>query len=665
MSASRDQLALWAPTHAQRTIDSDVADPVARVLLDRSEPHLDHPFDYLVPAKLAERAQPGRRARVRLAGKLVDAWILERTDTTTHTGTLQPLSSVSHTVSVLTEQIYEVAREVAHRYAGVTAEVLAQAIPPRHGITEEKILEVGREVRFPDHHLGASAWETWRQGQAFLAHLAGGDSPRAVWQALPGLGEASPEAMMAAAVEACLASGRSVIVMAPTIDAVERAAQAVRERVGQGEPVEILHSRLAPSARYGAFMRALLGQTRVVIGMQSAVYAPLARLGLIVMWDDGADAYASRRAPYVHARVAAVTRARHARCGLLIGSYARTCASQLLVESGWAHPISPPIAHVRAATPQVDIIDDEWRAQRGGSGKGRIPARVQAIVREALRAGPVLVHVPRAGYIPVIRCGECGASARCGSCGGPLAAQRGGAIACAWCGRDGEMTACAQCGKRRWRAGRVGSERTAEELGRAFAGTPVISSSSDAGVIDSLDSRPRLIVATAGAEPHVEGGYAAGLILDAHVLLARPELWVPEEALRRWFAIGALVRPTGRLLIVGDVSTRLAQTCIRWDGTGLAASALEERRALAFPPVARLATVSGDERDVADFLARLDPHLPVLGPLPSERAGEARAIVRAKPDESHEFTDELLRVAAARSISRLRRVRIQVDPATM
>jgi primosomal protein N' (replication factor Y) len=106
--------------------------PVARLLVDVPLAHLDRPFDYLVPERMAEAAVPGCRVRVRFAGQLVGGYLLERVATSDHQGRLAWLERVVSPERVLTPQIAALAREVADRYAGTVADVLRLAIPPRH-----------------------------------------------------------------------------------------------------------------------------------------------------------------------------------------------------------------------------------------------------------------------------------------------------------------------------------------------------------------------------------------------------------------------------------------------------------------------------------------------------------------------------------------------------
>ena len=114
--------------------------PVARVAVDVSLPHLDRPFDYLVPERLSADAVPGCRVRVRFAGRLVGGYLLERAEASQHPGGLAFLERVVSPEPVLTAEIAGLARAVADRYGGTLADVLRLAIPPRHATVESASL---------------------------------------------------------------------------------------------------------------------------------------------------------------------------------------------------------------------------------------------------------------------------------------------------------------------------------------------------------------------------------------------------------------------------------------------------------------------------------------------------------------------------------------------
>ncbi len=192
----------------------------------------------------------------------------------------------------------------------------------------------------------------------------------------------------------------------------------------------------------------------------------------------------------------------------------------------------------------------------------------------------------------------------------------------------------------------------------------------------SVPPGPAVVVATPGAEPLVEGGYGAALLLDGPMLLGRPDLRAGEETLRRWMAAAALVRPAsagGRVVVGADGAIPVVQALIRWDPAGHAAAELAARRELGFPPAVAMAAFEGDE---AAVLAAVEAFAPpsdaveVLGPVPVEDprapAGAvetARALVRGPLRERRALVSAVRAVAAGRSARKdAGALRVRVDP---
>ncbi|HET7725629.1 MAG TPA: primosome assembly protein PriA, partial [Propionibacteriaceae bacterium] len=307
----------------------------------------------------------------------------------------------------------------------------------------------------------------------------------------------------------------------------------------------------------------------------------------------------------------------------------------------------------------------------------RLPHEAFRAVRTGLSQGPVLVQVPRAGYVVSLSCRTCREPVRCPYCRGRVrtevsAGSSDPITTCTWCGRTVLAWSCPHCGGRRWRSTRVGSERTAEELGRAFPGVTVRQSASDK-VLTEVDSTPCLVVATPGAEPVADGGYAAALLLDTTVLLNRPDLRAGEEALRRWLLATALVRPApdgGTVLAVGPSNARALQALTRLDPVGFAERELGERVEAGLPPAVRLAVGQGEWgalTELAQSLATV-PEAVVLGPALAVPAGQdeenvARLVVKAPLASGPALTDALRSAMAQRSARKDQRpVRVKVDP---
>ncbi|MGW2626325.1 primosomal protein N' [Micromonospora taraxaci] len=656
---------------ATRRSDRRPADgsPVARVCVDVPLAHLDRPFDYLVPAELDEVAVPGTRVKVRFAGQLVDGWLLSRADDSGHTGRLAYLEKVVSPEPVLAPEIAGLARAVADRYAGNLADVLRLAVPPRHARVEKEPRDdqPAPAAVAEDTVADPRGWRDYPTGPALLRALTDGRAPRAVWSALPGEDWA---ARYADAVAATVAGGRGAVVVVPDARDLDRLDAALTAVLGEGRHVS-LTAALGPARRYRAFLAARRGQVPVVIGTRAAMFAPVDRLGLVAVWDDGDDLHSEPRAPYPHARDVLLTRAQLAEAGALVGGYARSAEAQLLLETGWAREVVADRATVRARIPAIAPTgDDPQLARDPGAATARLPSLAWTAARDALRQDlPVLVQVPRRGYLPSISCADCRTPARCVHCAGPLALpSAGGTPACRWCARVAAAYACPQCGGRRLRAAVTGARRTAEEMGRAFPGVPVRTSGREE-VLTDVPGGAALVVATPGAEPVAEGGYGAVLLLDSWALLTRADLRAGEEALRRWLAAAALARPApaGRVVVVADGALAPVQALLRWDAAWFAGRELAERRELGFPPAVRMASVTGPAEAVADLLsaARLPEDAEVLGPVPAEE-GRERMLVRVPRARAAALAEALHSAAGARAARKAADpVRLQVDPLSL
>ncbi len=628
--------------------------PVARVAVDTGLAHLDRPFDYAVPEAASQDAQPGVRVRVRFAGRLVDGWVLERAEQTEHDKRLSPLTSVVSAERVLTPEVAALARAVADRGAGTLPDVLRLALPPRHARVEAEDPPQPAEVPAAP---GPGPWERYAAGSAFLTALAEGRSPRAVWSALPG---PSWPQEIALAVQACARSGRGAVVVVPDTRDLERVTGALAEA---GVPAASLSADLGPAERYRRWLHVLRGGVRVAVGTRATAFAPVQDLGLVVVWDDGDDLHAEPRAPYPHVREVLAQRAHLTGAAMLVGGHARTAEAQVLVHTGWAKSLEAVRAVVRAHAPHVDGTSDDQLARDPQAQAARLPAAAFDAARRALADGaPVLVQVPRRGYVPSLACASDRTPARCPECAGPLATTSRDAVAdCRWCGRLARDWTCPVCEGRRLRSSVVGAGRTAEELGRAFPGTPVRTSGRD-GVLAQVPGTPALVVSTPGAEPVAEGGYGAVLLLDGWAALGRADLRAGEEALRRWFAAAALARPTGRVVVVADRGLVPVQALVRWDPSGAASRELDERRQLDFPPWARMASVTGRPPALAELLTTIPDWVDVLGPVPADDDDKERVLLRVARRRGAELAALLSAAAAVRSARKGEAVRIELDP---
>ena len=661
-----EQLALLAraaPSRPSRPKPPEgvaATDPVAGVVVDVGLAHLDRVFDYAVPESMGQSARPGVRVRVRFAGREVGGYVVDRRAEPDHPGALTPLRRVVSDEVVLPPETLALARDVARHWAGSLSDVLRLAVPPRSAAAERS---VGRPAPPPPERPAAGPWSAYPAGPAYLERLAAGAAVRAAWTALPG--PTWPE-VIARAVATTAASGRGALVVVPDHRDVDRVEQSLRELLGPDQHVRLTADQ-GPQARYAAWLRVLRGQTRIVLGTRAAALAPMHDLGLLVCWDDGDDLHAEPHAPYWHVREVLALRAERAGAAALFGALTRTAEVQRMVQHGWARSVTGTRAQLRTAAPRVLLAGEGAEPSRDPAARSaRLASLAWRTARAALERGPVLVQVPRAGYQPGLVCQDCRAPARCGVCHGPLAIdERGGPPACRWCGRADAAWVCPACEGTRLRSSVVGARRTAEELGRAFPGVPVRTSGANQ-VLGEVPATPALVVATPGAEPVADGGYAAVLLLDGWALLGRADLRAGAEALRRWMAAAALARPAtggGVVVLAAPSGSAPVEALVRWDPVWHAERELAERVELGFPPAVRAATVTGSPQAVQELLGatRTPRGTQVLGPV-AVGSGE-RAILRIATEHGLALADALRAAQGVRAARKDREpVRVQIDP---
>lgn len=665
----------------------DAADnPVARVYVEKVPLHLDHTFDYLVPENLSAGAVPGARVKVPFGGQTLNGYVFSREPRSTHPGRLARIKAVVSHLPVVHEQTFELCALVAHYYAGTMTDTLRLAVPPRAAKIEKEFqLASVAPVTAAESAYGELGgqpttvapappplghWDPYGAGPAFLEHIAQGGSPRAVWTALPGLAEARPQTesgepgagdyerwtlAVIEAITAARSAGRSALIVLPTTREVDRFADVLNAHgfsqfTSQNMPdpkisrpiVRADYVRLTndmgTAPRYRSYLAALTGQVSIVVGTRGAAFAPVKNLGLAVCWDDANESHQDRHAPYSHAREVLALRSEQFGAALLIGGHGRSVHGQGLIQSGWAHELRADRSAIRQCAPRVFAYGDQEMAQDGRAAQGRLPSRVWTQISKELVRGPVLITVPRAGYIPMVACSRCRDGAHCESCHGPLSLTGATAVPqCLWCGSLAGNWSCGTCHGTTLRAMRVGSDRTAEELGRAFPNVPVRVSGAKSvdGILETVQAKPALVIATPGAEPRVSGGYGLGVILDAQVGSAGTGLYTDQETLDRWLATASLVRGQargGQVFLVGQGSALPTAALVRWDPIGMAQRELAQRFDLAMPPAWRVASVTGDRLAVSQFLDALE--LPaqgsVLGPVEVQDTGRQAGWVRAE-----------------------------------
>lgn len=629
--------------------------PVAEVLVETQLPHLARPFDYAVTESLAADAQPGVRVRVRFAGRLISGFVVSRKASTEHVGELTAIERVVSDLVVLTPGLRRLCEEIAARYAGTLPDVLRLAIPPRHATAERRartadpapLGEVERQQicdeisahsdepkAFADYLTALDTWIGAAPAAGDTTSAAGGDTtstaaghssssadsdtssttdsdttsaaagPRAAMALLPGSmpGTGWIHYGLRAAARV-LRTGRSVLWLVPD----HRELAALEAALGDLKPLAIrLSADQGQSARWSAWVRALHGAARLIIGTRAAAFAPASDIGLIICLDDGDENYLDQHAPYPHARQVLLTRIQQTGSAALFLDYNRTVEIQRLVRIGWLGEITYPGPVHRQQAPNCQLPPEDLpphQHQRLPELGFRLTQAAIGRTKESPAIGPVLVQVPRAGYLPVIACAGCRSVIECPQCAGKLeAASQTGPFACRTCGFRAETFTCPQCASNAVRAVVAGIERTFEELGRAFPGTKVIRSGGS-HIIDRVPDEPSIVVATTGAEPYADNGYALALLLDS--LWPGPGLQATDRAIARRMRAACLVRGWqhgGRILLMDD-DPSIRQVIADFAPVAWADEQYQARSELRFPPAVRTIALRGDRSAVAEVVA--------------------------------------------------------------
>ena len=266
-------------------------------------------------------------------------------------------------------------------------------------------------------------------------------------------------------------AGRGVLAVVPDQRDVDALSDAGVRHVDESRVVA-LSAGLGPAQRYRRWLAVLRGGARLVIGTRSAVFAPVHNLGLVIVWDDGDDTLAEPRAPYPHAREVADA------AGTPVAvrrGHRRVCADRRGAGAG-ARRLGPrpgggPARGAQPRTARGGTRRSGYAQERDPAARtARLPSVALRAARAALEAGrPVLVQVPRRGYVPSLACDRCRTIARCRHCTGPLSLpdrDAAGAV-CRWCGRDEPDAALCPL---RLRGGACGRRRRRGAPPRSWAG---------------------------------------------------------------------------------------------------------------------------------------------------------------------------------------------------
>jgi len=586
---------------------------IARVSLDTRLPQLDRLFDYLIPEGMDVAQGVRVKVPLRSQDRMQAGYVVEIVNHSEHLASLNPLAECISPVAVLTEQLWELANSVAGRQAGSVSDVLRLAIPGRYVRVEKAWLgrEQSKQLPAPvaPAHLegyppGALDTLLERGSRYFLAQPGGrvGEGERE---------RQSPTIAVATLALAALAKGQSSIIVVPDWRDIEFYRLALQDVI-PGENLLVFDQNLTPATKYALYLRTLEPTPCVVLGNRHTVYAPVHNLGLIVVVDDSDEAHQEQLAPYPHTRDIAMMRHQHTHCSVVFASLVPSLNTVRWVEMGYFQALSPTKSARATVIPTALALGHDQNL-----GTGRLPTAAHQGAKEGLRVGPVLVQVFRAGFAPGLACKSCGVSARCPQCAGPLrVAAATSNPHCTWCAKVALSWRCLECESTGVKPRGSGVGRTVSDLGKAFPGISIIRADGAQPLL-RVGSSPALIVATRGAEPVAQGGYAAALLLDGGAMLQRESLGALEDCLRGWEHAISLVRSDGKVFIT-DIDQSPALAVATGSYQHLLGTELQERETLRLPPAVRFCSLTGPATvvaTIAESLVSLSAQIDRLGPV--------------------------------------------------
>jgi primosomal protein N' (replication factor Y) len=614
---------------------------IAKLAIQSNLPQLDRLFDYLVPESLEKQVSIGSRVRVNFgrSKKPLDAFVVELVTETDFTGRLSPVLEVVGPSQTLSESVLKLCQQLADRSATTLGEVLKLAVPAHMpqafaAFTSTQSSMVRREesaLSSMDHEQIIQMGErSFVLSEPRVISLGGEDQTHTIpaWVAI-----------FVAVAKANLSLTKSSIILVPDYREHEVVIDALSNE-GLADYIVNYSQDQPKSKQYRSFLKALNDCPSIIVGSRSAAFAPAHNLGSILVFDEADRSYADQAAPYLHSRDVVLVRQSIENCSLIFSSHSMSCDMKRLIETGYLFDRSESFAAPRVSNSEPGL---------------RVDSHAYSAIKAGLEIGPVLVQVSSLGDSTAMYCKACDEPARCGTCRGPLWVDSNGQKKCRWC-NSFQLDYTCTCGSSDFSLGRAGATRTAAELGRAFPAARVVESTGQARLV-SISRGRTLVVATAGAEPYVPGGYAAVVLLDAKVALSRQNLRAQEDAVRNWSNAIAKAAPKSPTVLVG-VSGELSQLFSLWNHDRIADLEYRARQELQLPPALRLGSITAEIamiNQISELLAAEDS-VTRIGPAPLEISSTGqlwRLIFKypygAGPQLSKLLKSEVSRISAGKS----------------
>ena len=431
-----------------------------------------------------------------------------------------------------------------------------------------------------------------------------------------------------------LAQGRQVLFLLPEINLTPQLLKRVEDRFAD-VPTAVLHSQMAAGKRTQDYLRAMLGQAKLVIGTRLAVFTPMDDVGLIVVDEEHDGSFKQDNELRYHARDLAVWRAKQSGCPVVLGSATPSLESWHKAQSGAYRLLQlTERAHTTAQLPQVDILN----VGRLKLDNGFSPQALQLLKQNFEAGGMSLVYLNRRGFAPALFCGDCGHTFGCPNCSAKMVLhQRARQLRCHHCDhREPIPFKCPDCGNQDLTAVGHGTQRVEETL-RAFlpkAAVVRVDRDSTAHKNDWADLYRRIadneIDILVGTQMLAKGHDFARLnlviVLNADGSLYSADFRAPERLFAELMQVsgraGRADKP-GKVLIQTQLPEHPVFAAVKaQDYAVFAENELNERQMFAMPPFGFQTAVRADAPHVADAMEFLNAAKETLAPLLPESVSQ-------------------------------------------
>jgi primosomal protein N' (replication factor Y) len=522
------------------------------------------------------------------------------------------------------------------------------------------------EFRLSETDLSKDMPATASQAAAIRAVIAGLGSGRGyLLHGVTGSGKTEVYLRLTAEV---LARGQGAIVLVPEIALT---AQVVARFVARfGERVALLHSALSAGERYDEWRRVLDGTADVVVGSRSALFAPVARLGLVVVDEEQEPSYKQESAPRYHAVDTALELGRLSGAAVVLGSATPRVVTYASAKSGTLTLLPLPERVLDLPLPKTTVVD--LRLELKANNRSTLSSALRtALVRTVAKGEQAILYLNRRGFATVVLCRDCGSVVPCPACEIPFALHADGRLVCHRCGREQPHAPalCPRCGSARIRHLGVGTQRVEEDVRAAVPKARLARLDRDAvkakGAHAAMYERMRsghaqVIV---GTQMVAKGFDLPGVslvgIVNADTQLNLPDFTAAE---RTFELLTQVLGRSGRGDVGGEgiLQTYLPEhyaisAAAAHDYVTFAEHELRARRHFGYPPFGRLvllqtaaAREATVERRATELAAKLraaaDGDAEVLGPAPAfaaKRAGSYRAQLVLRGDRPTAVLDRV------------------------